>query len=479
MKKVAILWGCLVFAQACCLADEIVVDGVAYTNVTVFSVGQSTITLRLSSGRAITKDLAEVDKITLARATKFNQAEEQFSKQRYAEAIELYGAALKTTSDAQRKTLIRRRLALAKERQAAGPAGQAPHPGTKVGVRPADSFSCPACKGTGCVSCPECEGTGLVRCKDCNGTGRVTCPTCKGHWEQGRCAGCKGAGGSWVLKPKRVTKETLGGRVRRHVTVMERVWVPCNHFNPGVHAGGKYHPGWYCGGRKGYKSKWYCLTCENEPVKAYKGTALCPACQGKGGVGQCAACKASQKVPCKACNGTGRRPLSEAEAEQLRQLQAGALASADALATALAKGPADPREDKAAWAKLTRLQQAEKLRSYNEDLDAWREGRRFIGLEINWRMTLKDIGPAEDGQAYLVQSYSDGGVLVEATVSATAAREVLLGLKKSQPIQLRGIIAAYRIGQEHAKAGRAGKGNDRLCIEIDRAVVTPPDKSGS
>ena len=240
MKKVIFLWGCLAFAQACCLADEVIVEGIAYTDVKILSVGVSTVKFRLSGGRLITKALAEIDRISLAGATKFNQAEEQFSKQKYARAIELYTSALRTPGNAQRKALIRRRLALAKKRQAEGPPTKEPHPGSKVTGEAADSSSCSACKGTGVVPCPECEGTGLAKCKNCNGVGRVTCPVCKGHWEKGRCAKCKGAGGAWVIRPKRVTKETLGGKVRRHKIVMERVWVPCNHYNPGFYVDGKY-----------------------------------------------------------------------------------------------------------------------------------------------------------------------------------------------------------------------------------------------
>ncbi|MGC9455075.1 MAG: hypothetical protein ACP5HU_09455 [Phycisphaerae bacterium] len=106
-------------APAFAQADEVRVGRLPYSGVTVTDFADGQLVFN-TSGREITKDLAEVSRIELRGRGSFNRAEELLAEQQYAQAVEAYRQAEREAGS----TLWLRRLISCRLVQALDRAGQ-------------------------------------------------------------------------------------------------------------------------------------------------------------------------------------------------------------------------------------------------------------------------------------------------------------------------------------------------------------------
>jgi len=434
MKTRQIIAACCTIALFAvpCLGDDITVGQLPYSDVEIVAVTQTKIAFRVHE-RTLSKPLGEVKRITLSGEPAFNEAERLYAAGKYAEAAKAYQFAQEQTQSVQSRMLAKYRQALARKQM------KRPGPG-KTDAPTKKPKRCSLCSGKGTVPCKDCRGTGKGICRDCSGTGRVPCPVCKGEWRQQMCNHCHGKGYVWEKREVKVRK-----RIGCEYEEVERDFkVPCKQ----------------CEGR-GYL--WFCPKCSNSRIPRFRGTALCPMCLGKGRSGPCPTCKGTGRVTCPACGG---KSLAQQEAKKQPK---GGNASPDALAKRIREALSAP-SDAPSQTELTTLQKQLAERTAGKAPNTI--GVSYIGKEVAWLLTLKDVALAEDSESFILQANSPKGALVIASLSRSA-EETLLTLRKHDPIELKGTIKSCRFDPPLGSDEVAPNERRVFVVELDSAAVTP------
>jgi hypothetical protein len=213
--------------------------------------------------------------------------------------------------------------------------------------------------------------------------------------------------------------------------------------------------------------------------------------------GPCPTCDGTKKVPCPLCHPNEAKAAAAKAAQKAttnpfvadktdktdKPDKATAAktppAASDALATpeALLKylqtgGPPSPQKDKAAWAKLTTLQQDAALDKYNKAQAAWQNSAEFKGKPISWTMSLSDVSAAPRGDGYILKTVSAKGIMVPISLPASA-KDDLMSWKKDDRIIVTGKIDDYSLGVVSLLGVDTSDGTLSVSIADANATLAP------
>lgn len=255
---------------------------------------------------------------------------------------------------------------------------------------PAQPSTCLLCKGSNQVKCHDCKGSGDGKCPSCR-NGSVTCKQCQG---KGRrvCSYCTGSG------------RTYSGS--------------CTNCN-----GSGKRPCSACGTGK------------------YVGFVACQICNGAGTKGRCPTCRGTKKVDCSQCRKQqANPPAADGSGSHLPPDASAPKRLSDTPDAVLEAVTAVEAEDTDEWQKMTSLQRTAAREKRLKDAKELEND--FIGKQVIWDLSVNDVQEVPQENRLTISATSAGGCVISGSVSA-AQKDLLVSVKKGDPILLKGVIEGF------------------------------------